>query len=96
MMWLGVSPASWMIHSPRSVSTTSAPAASSAGVEVDLLGGHRLGLGDPGGAVAPHHVDDVAAGVLRGGRPAHVPAPGQDLVGEPLEQAGQVGQDLAA
>ena len=30
MMWLGVSPASWMIHSPRSVSTTSQPAAPSA------------------------------------------------------------------
>ena len=30
MMWLGVSPASWMIHSPRSVSTTSHPAAARA------------------------------------------------------------------
>ena len=30
MMWLGVSCASWMIHSPRSVSTTWQPAASSA------------------------------------------------------------------
>ena len=30
MMWLGVWPASWMIHSPRSVSTTVQPAASSA------------------------------------------------------------------
>ena len=30
MMWLGVSPASWMTHSPRSVSTTSQPAVASA------------------------------------------------------------------
>ena len=31
MMWDGVSLASWMIHSPRSVSTTVIPAPSSAG-----------------------------------------------------------------
>ena len=29
-MWLGVSPASWMMYSPRSVSTTSRSASSSA------------------------------------------------------------------
>ena len=30
MMWLGCSSASWMIHSPRSVSVTSQPTAASA------------------------------------------------------------------
>ena len=46
MMWLGVWPASWMIHSPRSVSTTSHAGGLEGVVEAGLLGGHRLALHD--------------------------------------------------
>src|SRR5918994_1102134 len=42
-------------------------------VELDLLGGHRLGLGDPRGAVALHDLDHVAAG---GGGGRGPPPPG--------------------
>jgi hypothetical protein len=38
------------MRSPRSVSTTSIPAFSSPGVEVALLGEHRLALDQPGDA----------------------------------------------
>ena len=57
-------PASWMIHSPRSVSLTSMPASVEGLVEVDLLGGHRLRLRDLLHALLAGEVDDVAADLL--------------------------------
>ncbi len=46
MMWLGCSPRSWMMYSPRSVSTGVTPLLLEEIVEADLLGDHRLALGD--------------------------------------------------
>ena len=50
MMWLGVWPASWMIHSPRSVSTTVARRRLERLVEAGLLRRHRLALHHGAGA----------------------------------------------
>jgi hypothetical protein len=46
MMWLGSSWRSWMMYSPRSVSTGSMPCAFQVLVDGDLLADHRLALGD--------------------------------------------------
>jgi len=55
----GVWWASWMIHSPRSVSSTSMPACSKGLVQVDLLGGHGLGLDHPLHALLLGEGEDV-------------------------------------
>ena len=52
-MWLGGSPRSCTIRSPRSVSTTSMPWRLEVRVQPALLGEHRLALHDPRGARAP-------------------------------------------
>ncbi len=46
MMWLGGSWRSWMMYSPRSVSTGVTPCCFEIVVERDLLRDHRLALGD--------------------------------------------------
>ena len=53
MICEGVSWRSWMIYSPRSVSTGAMPCRLERVVEADLLGDHRLALGDALGAAAP-------------------------------------------
>ena len=45
MMWLGASLRSWMIYSPRSVSTGFQAVLFQVIVKLDLLGDHRLALG---------------------------------------------------
>ena len=82
-----------MIHSPRSVSTTSTPAASSAAfrpvssvaIDLDFTTGWRP---------RPRPRRRCSGGRRRRRRPAHVAAVGHHLVGELLEQVGQVGEHL--
>ena len=50
MMWLGGSWRSWMMYSPRSVSTGAMPWRLQMVVDPELLGDHRLALGDGPGA----------------------------------------------
>ena len=74
MMWLGTSPRSWMMYSPRSVSTGSMPFCREMLVQPDLLGDHRLALG---GGLAPDaaaDVEDDVARILRRLGEMHVPA----------------------
>ena len=67
MMWLGGSWRSWMMYSPRSVSTGVMPFASRIIVERDLLGDHRLalghGLGARRGGRSPSTVSRASCGV---------------------------------
>ncbi len=97
-MWDGVWPASWMIHSPRSVSATSMPPLPQVRVEVDLLRGHGLGLDDPGHAPGLGQVQDVLPHLGRVAGAEHLGAPGLGLALEGLRQliqaAGGVGLDL--
>jgi hypothetical protein len=65
MMCDGVSCASCTMYSPRSVSTGVTPAGLERGVEVDLLGRHRLGLHRRRHAASARQVDDVAARLRR-------------------------------
>ena len=63
MMWLGVSPRIWMMYSPRSVSTDIEAGRFEARVEADLLGDHRLALGDDARARLAADAEDDVAGV---------------------------------
>ena len=84
-----------MIHSPRSVSTTSHPGLVQRAVQVDLLGGHRLRLHDQATALAGGDVDDELRRLGRGGRPVHVGADPLERGDGPVDPAVVVGQDLA-
>ena len=66
-MWLGVSCASWMIHSPRSVSTTRSPAVLQVVVEKDLLGDHALALGQQSHVAFFEEVENEVTGFVSGG-----------------------------
>ena len=72
MMWLGRSPLSCTIYSPRSVSTTSMRRLLEMGVEPDLLRHHRLALGDELGACLLAELEDNGAGVGRIWRVMHL------------------------
>ena len=62
------------------------------GVEVDLLGEHRLRLHDPCGVVALQHALDVVDGRVSGVGPMYVAAGGEDVVGHRAEQLGKLAQ----
>ena len=106
MMWEGASPRNWMMYSPRSVSTGFDPGRLERVIEADLLGDHRLALGD---ALRVHRLaevdDDLARllGVLRvvhmAAALAHLALVGLEIeveVGERvvLDRAGAVAQRL--
>ena len=74
MMWLGRSPLSCTISSPRSVSTTSISRLLEMGVEPDLLRHHRLALGDELGARLLAELEDDGAGIGRARRVMHLAA----------------------
>ena len=74
MMWLGRSPLSCTIYSPRSVSTTSMLRGLEMGVEPDLLRHHRLALGDELGACLLAELEHDGAGVGRVWRVMHLAA----------------------
>ena len=59
----GVSPASWMIHSPRSVSIGSIPSCLESFVQVDLFGDHALGLDDIGSTAILYQVENNPTGL---------------------------------
>jgi hypothetical protein len=69
----GGSPRSWMMYSPRSVSTGSMPFGLERVVERDLLGDHRLALGD--GPPRPRaDAEDGLARLGGGAAPVDMPA----------------------
>ena len=63
-----------MMYSPRSVSTTSSAGALEARAQPDLLGDHRLALGDDARARLAADAEDDVAGVGAGRRPVHARA----------------------
>ncbi len=93
-MWDGPSWRSWMIHSPRSVSTTSKPSAFQVVVEEGLLRGHGLGFDDLLDPVVPGDGGDDLVGLPGGGGQMHLDPGGFGLGLEGLIQLFQVGQGL--
>jgi hypothetical protein len=79
MMWLGCSPRSWMMYSPRSVSTTSKPGLQF-GVQPDLLGDHALALGDRAWRPRRQMSTTCSRASSAVGRPVHLAAGGQHLL----------------
>ena len=65
MMCEGVSPASWMMYSPRSVSTDLDAVLLEEVVQVHLLGDHRLALDHARGAVGSQDLEHDRVGLLR-------------------------------
>ncbi len=82
------------MYSPRSVSIGAMPSALEMLVERDLLGHHRLRLGDRAGAHALAELADDAARVLGGGCPVNVAAQRRHLALELLEIEVEVGQSV--
>jgi hypothetical protein len=65
------------------------------GVEVDLLGGHRLRLDHEAHGFVPGDVEHHPPGVLRAGRPVHRDPEGFELRLEAVEPPVEIGQHLA-
>ena len=71
MMWLGISPRSWMMYSPRSVSTGGDAVLGQEVVDPAFLGDHRLALVDRLRARLAADVEHDALRVLGGLGPVH-------------------------
>ena len=79
MMWLGSSWRSWMMYSPRSVSTGRDAVAFQVVVDAQLLADHRLALGDGARVRGAADRQHRGARLIGGGAPVHLAAGGQHL-----------------
>ncbi len=92
MMWLGVSSRSWMMYSPRSVSTGSMPCCWRCALMPELLRDHRLALGHGAGAGVLADLQHDARASSAVAAPMHLAASALHVGGECFQVEVEVGQ----